>query len=80
VTLVVADSGPGVPAELGEKIFEPYVTTKASGTGVGLALSRQIAGHHGGAIHVDRCPDLGGARFTVTLIAANDRRSETQGV
>lgn len=79
VTLTVADSGPGVPADLGNRIFEPYVTTKASGTGVGLALCQQIAATHGGAIRVDRCPVLGGARFIVTLIAANDRRSETQG-
>ncbi len=78
VTLVVADSGPGVADQLGATIFEPYVTTKASGTGVGLALGQQIVATHGGTISVDRCPRLGGARFTVTLVAANGRRSETQ--
>lgn len=79
IQLVVEDSGPGVPDDLRERIFEPYVTTKASGTGVGLALAQHVARAHGGGIAVARSPDLGGARFTVTLVGAASARSETQG-
>jgi two-component system NtrC family sensor kinase len=54
VWLEVRDSGPGVPAELGDQIFEPFVTTKQGrgGTGVGLAITRDIVRAHGGSIHV----------------------------
>ena len=45
-TLCVADWGPGVPAELKDKIFEPYVTTKATGTGLGLVVCKRIATEH----------------------------------
>jgi two-component system sensor histidine kinase HydH len=69
VELIVADSGPGVPAELRERIFEPFFTTRPRGTGLGLAVARQIVEAHGGRIAVDDHPD-GGARFTVRLPAA----------
>jgi DNA-binding NtrC family response regulator len=45
--LYVADWGPGIPAELREEIFEPYVTSKARGSGLGLAVCRRIAEEHG---------------------------------
>ena len=45
-TLYVADWGPGIPAELKEKIFEPYVTTKSTGTGLGLVVCQRIAAEH----------------------------------
>jgi signal transduction histidine kinase len=80
VTLMIEDSGPGVPPELRARIFEAYVTTKATGTGVGLALADQIAKSHGGSITVDRSPDLGGARFSVVLRGANSARSTTQAM
>ncbi len=79
VTLQVSDSGPGIAESVREHLFEPYVTTKATGTGVGLALCQQIAATHGGAVTVGTCTQLGGACFTVHLLGANDRRSETQG-
>jgi signal transduction histidine kinase len=69
VELVVADSGPGVPVELRERIFEPFFTTRPRGTGLGLAVARQIVEAHGGRIAVGNGPD-GGARFTVRLPAA----------
>jgi signal transduction histidine kinase len=48
VRLDVADSGPGVPAELTDTVFRPFVTTKATGTGLGLAVVKRIIdAHHG---------------------------------
>ncbi len=47
--ICVSDTGPGIPAGQNEKIFEPYYTTKASGIGLGLSLSRAIATAYGGS-------------------------------
>lgn len=66
VRLTVRDNGSGVPAELRERLFEPYVTTKPEGTGLGLAIVHRIVVEHGGEIsHADA--DGGGAQFTVVL-------------
>jgi two-component system sensor kinase FixL len=48
--LVFADSGPGLPLELRERVFEPFVSGKAHGMGLGLAISRAIAEAHGGSL------------------------------
>ncbi len=68
IGFAVEDNGPGVPAELREKIFEPYVTTKplGAGTGIGLAVCRNIAAAHGGTVGLEPGA-LGGARFVVRL-------------
>ena len=50
VELLFADSGPGVPPEIAEKVFEPFFTTKEGGTGLGLAITRKIVEGHGGSI------------------------------
>lgn len=52
VRLEVDDSGPGIAPELRDEIFEPYFTTKATGTGIGLAVTRRIAQAHGGRIDI----------------------------
>ena len=52
----VADNGPGIPEDLMDKIFVPFFTTKESGSGVGLSLSRQIMQLHGGSLKVDSKP------------------------
>jgi signal transduction histidine kinase len=70
VTLVVADNGPGIPPELLEHVWDPFVTTKdeQQGTGLGLSMVHGIVISHGGAISVDSSPGRG-AVFTVTLPA-----------
>lgn len=62
--LVVSDNGPGIPDEIAERIFEAFVSTKNSGTGLGLALTQQIIGDHGGTIEVSN-PATGGAVFRI---------------
>lgn len=60
----VSDNGPGMPASVREKIFEPYFTTKASGSGIGLAFTKRSMDLHGGSISVESEP---GAGTTMTL-------------
>jgi PAS domain S-box-containing protein len=64
--LVVADDGPGVPPHLREKIFSPFFTTKATGTGLGLAVVKRIAESHGGSVRLDATVAKG-CRFHVEL-------------
>jgi signal transduction histidine kinase len=68
LVVVVADHGSGIPADLRARVFEPYMTTKADGTGLGLALVRQTVEAHRGTIAVTETPG-GGATFTVVLPA-----------
>jgi signal transduction histidine kinase len=66
VTIQVVDTGPGVPLELHDKIFEPLFTTKARGIGLGLAVSRSLAESNGGTLTVSSAPGQG-ATFSLTL-------------
>jgi len=66
VTIEIGDNGPGVPDDLARKIFVPFFTTKEKGSGVGLALARQVMTAHGGFIRIGK-NDVGGARFTLTF-------------
>ena len=70
-TVAVEDSGGGVSPELAETVFLPFYTTKATGTGVGLSLARQILQGHGAALSVSASDALGGAHFSFALSAAN---------
>jgi signal transduction histidine kinase len=62
----VSDSGPGLPAELGERIFEPFVSTKETGVGLGLSICRRIVHAHGGEITAEN-GDEGGAVLRICL-------------
>ena len=66
VVIEVIDNGPGVPDALANKIFVPFFTTRESGSGVGLALARQVMIAHGGFIRLSR-NDSGGATFSLTF-------------
>ena len=62
----VADSGPGIPPELAPHIFDPFVTTKETGSGLGLHVAQRIASDHGGAIRARSRQD-GGTIFAIQL-------------
>jgi signal transduction histidine kinase len=72
VEIAVEDSGPGVDAATRRRLFEPLITTKERGIGLGLALVKRIAERHGGSVAYSDRPG-GGARFTVRLPAADGR-------
>lgn len=70
VAIEVEDNGPGIPAELRARIFEPYFTTKSGGSGLGLAIAARICQEHGGRLEVRGAtadPSGRGAVFTLYL-------------
>ncbi len=62
----VADSGPGLSAEVRQHLFEPFYTTKGTGTGLVLSIVERIASAHGGKVTVQNCAE-GGAAFTLAI-------------
>ncbi|SFZ82120.1 two-component system, NtrC family, nitrogen regulation sensor histidine kinase GlnL [Devosia enhydra] len=67
--IVIEDNGPGVPSDLLPILFDPFVTTKTNGSGLGLALVAKIIGDHGGVIDCDSRP--GRTRFRILLPVAS---------
>jgi signal transduction histidine kinase len=66
LVLTVGDEGPGVPPEIRDRLFEPFVTRgKKGGTGLGLAVARRFVEDHGGTLEL--LPDGPGARFRIAL-------------
>ena len=56
LVVTVRDTGPGIPADMRDNLFDPFVTSKPTGSGLGLALVAKIIGEHGGLIEVDSRP------------------------
>jgi two-component system, NtrC family, sensor histidine kinase AtoS len=69
IEITVSDSGSGIPDEIRERLFEPFVTNKARGNGLGLAITKRIVTAHQGTIQVNSFP--GGTVFHVYLPAVN---------
>ena len=66
-SLSVEDSGPGIAPEAAGKLFVPFSSTKAGGTGLGLSLVAKVAALHGGSVSAGRSETLGGASFRMTF-------------
>ena len=77
VCLMIADTGQGFPAEIMANAFEPYVTTKPKGTGLGLPIVKKIIEEHGGKIALAN-RDTGGAEIRITLRMVDDIESSNQ--
>jgi signal transduction histidine kinase len=71
VLLRFTDSGPGIPPELQEKIFNPFFTTRREGTGLGLAITQRIVSAHSGRIEVASAAGVG---TTFTLVLPAEKR------
>ena len=69
VEISVCDTGPGIPDDVAQRLFQPFVTTKSGGMGIGLAISQSIVEAHGGQLAM-RPNDGGGTIFTFRLPAA----------
>lgn len=79
VEVVVEDSGPGIPDGLADRLFEPFVTGRIHGVGLGLAIASRIVEAHGGTLRAGSSADLGGARFEVRLPAVPRPAGPRQG-
>jgi C4-dicarboxylate-specific signal transduction histidine kinase len=74
ICVSVRDGGPGFPEGLTDQLFEPFFSTKAEGTGMGLAIARSIVEAHGGTLKAENC-EGGGALFTICLPEAREAKS-----
>ena len=75
VVIRVADTGSGIDPDVAAKLFQPFVTTKRQGTGIGLSISRTIIELHGGQISVE--PNIGrGTTFRFTLRSAASKEPD----
>ncbi|MDJ1156828.1 ATP-binding protein [Chelatococcus sp. SYSU_G07232] len=76
--ICVRDNGPGVPSDILPNLFDPFVTTKAQGSGLGLALVAKIIGDHGGIVECESAPRRTTFRVLLPMFTARDGRvSET---
>jgi len=71
VRVSVSDNGPGLPDQVQAKLFQPFVTTKKTGMGVGLSISHSIITDHGGRLRAEPSPE-GGATFVIALPVADE--------
>jgi signal transduction histidine kinase len=78
--LEVSDTGPGLPAEISDSLFKPFVTTKAEGVGLGLAVAQQVAADHGGEILWSQDQEFTRFRLRLPLAARNVEVTERNRV
>jgi len=75
VEIDIEDTGPGIPAEMREPIFNPFVTTRKTGVGLGLSIVAKIVDGHHGTIHIeDAAHSASGARFVIQLPSGEQTR------
>ena len=79
VRLSVMDNGPGFTQEIITRIFEPYITTKERGTGLGMAVVKKIIEEHGGRIDVQNRTDTRGADISILFMQLADEEEPLQG-
>lgn len=79
VVISVSDDGPGVDRELRERIFDPFVTDKEQGAGLGLAIVRKVVEAHGGRVEVGEAPGGRGAEFRIYFPGLEDPADTASG-
>ena len=72
----VSDNGPGIPSEVIDQVFDPFFTTRAAGTGLGLAVLASVVQRHGGTVHATN-RESGGAQFTILLPVESTLKAST---
>jgi len=73
----VSDNGPGIPSDVIDQVFDPFFTTRAAGTGLGLAVLASVVQRHGGTVHAAN-RESGGAQFTILLPVESTLKAPTQ--
>ena len=77
VEIAVSDTGAGIDQEIGDRLFDPFASTKGEGMGLGLSICRTIIEAHGGTIRAEPNPD-GGTIFRITLEKAEQEQNDDQ--
>ena len=75
IEVTVRDNGPGIPSDILPELFDPFVTTKEQGSGLGLALVAKVIGDHGGVVECDPAPRRTTFRILLPMYAAEDGRA-----
>ena len=73
----VSDNGPGIPNDVIDQVFDPFFTTRAAGTGLGLAVLASVVQRHGGTVHATN-RESGGAQFTILLPVDSTSKASTK--